>query len=813
MTIGSKAEKLRRRFHWDQAAIGDFRSRIISNVTILDAFNSSLTSQTSQRMVDSIAILDERVEDLQLSRDQRERQELLEWLSPLNFPAQQSAIFNRRQEGTGQWLFESPEFKEWMSKSGQTLLCRGIPGAGKTMLASIAVDHLQRAFHQKNIPVTYIYCDYKRQHEQTPANLIASILKQLLQHCDSIPESVRRSHRHHVNSVTRPPLDEVYDMLTNVFVHFSQIYIVVDALDKLTASGQVRQTLLATLRSLQKAGNVHLIMTSRFIPPEFHQFQDFMLLEICASNDDVQKYVYGHMDDLTMSVQGNPKLQETIVKSIVDAVDGMFLLAQLHVESLTDKTTPKAIKKALETLPTGSDALDIAYSQAMERVESQKPGFEYVAKRALGWVAYACRLLTVNELCHALAIEIEDGASAFDEENIDDIEEIISVCCGLITIDLETTTVRLVHYTTQEYFKKTGSEHFPDATEDMAASCLTYLLYDAFGTGWTRGKLDPDSELEESSRPIEARFVKYPFLGYSACFWAQHAEDPTINIEHRVRKLLANFFADDFKVSSAAQALFYTNGEGLLRFGDECPSPTPIFGIHLAALFNLSQEVLNMIENGRSAADAEDQYGRTPLMYAVHKNNKATVKVLVHHPDVDVNKLDRMDHPWLTLMSAIQYGHSAVVKLLLERENISVNTNSSSDWPLSLAVSKRRNDMGSLLLGHKNTVVDYQEPEGCTALSWEIVSDRSEIVRLLLPQDRVDPNLRKPSGLTPLATAAALGHPEIVKLLLERQDVDLNSRDNNGKTVLQYASKEVIKELIRTAIQERSGTNYEQASE
>ena len=241
-------------------------------MTILDAFNSSLTSQTSQRVIDSMAILDERVGDLQLSKDQRERQDLLEWLSPLNFPAQQSAIFNRRQEGTGQWLFESSEFKTWMSKSGQTLLCRGIPGAGKTMLASITVDHLQRAFRQKKIPVTYIYCDYKRQHEQTPANLIASILKQLLQHCGSMPESVTRSYHHHVNAETRPALSEIYDMLTGVLADFSQIYMVVDALDELTASDRIRQILLATLRSLQKAGNVHLLMTSRFIPTEFHQF-------------------------------------------------------------------------------------------------------------------------------------------------------------------------------------------------------------------------------------------------------------------------------------------------------------------------------------------------------------------------------------------------------------------------------------------------------------------------------------------------------------------------------------------------------------
>ena len=511
-----------------------------------------------------------------------------------------------------------------------------------------------------------------------------------------------------------------------------------------------------------------------------------------------------------MSIQYNPKLQEAIVQSIVDVVDGMFLLAKLHVESLTDKTTPKAIKKALEMLPTGSDALDIAYSQAMQRVESQKPGFKNLAKRALGWVIYACRLLTVSELRHTLAIEV--GTSAFDEENVDDIEEIVSVCCGLIAIDPETSTVRLVHYTTQEYFKKTGSEHFPDATEDVAASCLTYLLYDAFGTGWTRCKLNPESEPEES-RPIEARLVKYQFLGYSACFWAQHAAEYSINVEHRVRELLARFFADDFKVSSAAQALFNVKGVDLLRFGDECPSPTPTFGIHLAALFNLSRDVLDMIGTGRFAADAEDQHGRTSLMYATYMNNNATVRVLVHRPDVDVNKMSSMDPPRSILTSATQHGHSETVELLLEREDIKINTTGFHNTPLVFAIISGHDALVRLLLRHKNTMVDYQESEIFTLLIFAVAMDRLEAVRLLLSPDRVDPNQRQADGMTLLALVATYGHTEIAKLLLERQDVDVNSKDNDGYTVLQYARGKDMKELIRTAIQERSGTTDEQASE
>ena len=91
------------------------------------------------------------------------------------------------------------------------------------------------------------------------------------------------------------------------------------------------------------------------------------------------------------------KLEEIIVKAIVETVDGMFLLAQLQAESRTDKTSPKAVRKAIEKLPTGSDALHITYSQAKQRVEAQKLGFKNLTEQALNWVLDACRLLMVTE--------------------------------------------------------------------------------------------------------------------------------------------------------------------------------------------------------------------------------------------------------------------------------------------------------------------------------------------------------------------------------------------------------------------------------
>ena len=50
------------------------------------------------------------------------------------------------------------------------------------MLASLVIDHIQRSPGEQIPATTYIYCDYKRQDEQTPINLTASITRQLLQH-------------------------------------------------------------------------------------------------------------------------------------------------------------------------------------------------------------------------------------------------------------------------------------------------------------------------------------------------------------------------------------------------------------------------------------------------------------------------------------------------------------------------------------------------------------------------------------------------------------------------------------------------------
>jgi hypothetical protein len=91
----------------------------------------------------------------------------------------------------------------------------------------------------------------------------------------------------------------------------------------------------------------------------------------------------------------------------------------------------------------------------MERINGQVEDHKKLAKQVLLWITCTKRPLTTSELQHALAVEI--GESQLDEENLPNVEEIMSVCAGLITVDIESSIIRLVHYTTQVYFEQTQS--------------------------------------------------------------------------------------------------------------------------------------------------------------------------------------------------------------------------------------------------------------------------------------------------------------------------------------------------------------------
>ncbi|KAL3445273.1 hypothetical protein BJX65DRAFT_153866 [Aspergillus insuetus] len=416
-------------------------------------------------------------EDVSVTKSRLERKEDLEvcdWLSDIDYGAQHSDYLRHRQQGTGQWLLESNEYQIWLKERGQTLFCPGIPGAGKTIITAIIIDDLdKRSRNDSTIGYAYLYCNYRRQGQQTVDHLLSALLGQLLRQSRYIPEKVRTLCEHHQLQRTQPPLPDIIKSLHSVASMFSRLYIVIDALDECSAPDRAK--LLLQIFDLQSKSQVNFPATSRFISSVTERFLDSPCFGIRTNSGDLQKYLDGSMYKLPAFVGRDQDLQERIKSAIIQAVDGMFLLAQLYMDSLEDKVTIREVEHALELFmqqQPGSDdpqnrreeLLSQAYQQATERILEQRPGFRRLATRTLSWIVCSHRPLIAIKLQHAFATDGND--QGFDMKDIPDIDDIVSHYLGLLTLDPSSSIVRLVHYTTQEYFAKVPATMLPGA-EDM----------------------------------------------------------------------------------------------------------------------------------------------------------------------------------------------------------------------------------------------------------------------------------------------------------------------------------------------------------
>lgn len=271
--------------------------------------------------------LDRRVEDLQSRNDQQERETIISWLSTLDFRAQHQDFIRRKEPGTGLRFLGDDKFTTWQAGKHGQLFCPGIPGAGKTIMAAAVVDHLQDTFGEyskgTNIGIIYLYCNYRRQLEQSALDLLGSLARQLAYQQPGISEELQELYHRHVDKKSRPSLEEITKLIQTEIGRFGRVFIVLDALDECINSHDTRRILASTLQTVVIQTDTNLLLTSRFIPEVTAMFKHCPQLEIRAQVEDVQAYLRAQLGRLPKFVMRNITLQDTIVTSVAKAVDGM----------------------------------------------------------------------------------------------------------------------------------------------------------------------------------------------------------------------------------------------------------------------------------------------------------------------------------------------------------------------------------------------------------------------------------------------------------------------------------------------------------
>lgn len=281
---------------------------------------------------------------------------------------------------------------------------------------------------------------------------------------------------------------------------FARVCVVIDALDECQASELCQSRFISEFESLKVDAAANLLATSRYIPTISSRFEICVSKDIHASDNGINAYLEGHMSRLPGFIARNPKLQLEVKRGIMVCVwmecefplrfgayvgvcsimrsvwtdqATRFLLAQLHLNSLQGERSPEAVRTALGTLAQGFITCDSAYRDAMDRICSQLPDQKELALQTLSWLTHEKRPMQSNSPLDMLAID--SGDNRIDEENITDLHDVLSNCCGLATVDKDSNIIRLAHFTALEFLARNRNIWLPDDKAVIDQTCLMFF--------------------------------------------------------------------------------------------------------------------------------------------------------------------------------------------------------------------------------------------------------------------------------------------------------------------------------------------------
>ena len=397
------------------------------------------------------------------------------------------------------------------------------------------------------------------------------------------------------------------------------------------------------------------------------------------------------------------------------------------------------------------NGLRSAYSATLERIKAQNGSKARLGMEVLMWLSHSERPLKANELCDAMGVEI--GSADLNSQNTPAIGTLLGCSLGLVAVEASTDTVRLVHYTLQEYLSN-NANLFPSPHATIAQVCLTYLNFRC-----VRG-LSPIHDLSSQATPL---------LRYASCYWGIHAKrDFTEGMRKPALGLLGGF---ERHVSSGILLSHnHDNWDGSLGRSNS----TGFTGLHGAAYLGLVEVAAGLLEMKKWDLGTTDATGNTAILWAVKQGCETIVEMLLTREDDSPNTADQDGET--PLHRAIINKHVGIVKMLLERKYISPNTvDKDGQTPLHRAVIGNRADIVKMLLEREDVTPGSADKDGQTPLSWAAKSGNEDIVKMLLELGGVAPETPHKNGQTPLSWAAERGHIRVVEMLLERCSVSQDS--------------------------------------
>ncbi|KAA8896254.1 hypothetical protein FN846DRAFT_921746 [Sphaerosporella brunnea] len=727
-------------------------------------------------------LLDDAVEAAKFQDD--ERMKLLLWLSQVPYADLHENERSRRSANTCDWLLRKERFIQWRDSPRSSLLwLHGSPGCGKSVLMSKVIEELSKEHEgdTTRVPVAYFYCNFDDEKTRQPANILATLLKQIVATRPSIPELVTEAFKRHQRSGMpsgRHSFEYVKAALKNALesTEINTAFLLVDGVDECPSNpkGQgrsldSRSDLVRALIGLVTAqlghGRIKVLISSRRASDIDSSLKSFPTIAVEGSDtqSDITTYVSSQLASsinqgglLKYAIDEDPTLQQLIIDTLTQKAQGMFLWAHLQLADICQGSSVSAVKEALKELP---DSYEEVYLRILKKLEAQAPRNRQLAKRVIAWILCAVRPLSVAELTEALMVRIPERR--LDIEAKCPPEAILEVCMNLVVAERQggTTIFRFAHFSVQEFLRELRTTSLEDFSKsaliidtdrthiEIANVCVTYLSFDPFARGpWAY------ETLYECRDSFETFVKEHPLLDYAAVSWTEHLRSPQEDEE--LSNSVSSLFSLSVNISLAFQVYWFR------ALVDGFPQRTA--PLHIASFYGLSGPLETLLASAKpETINATDSLGRSPLHWACLKGHAVAVQRLLD-AGAEMKALDSKGFNPMGL--AALSGHTEIVTSLIERQRDVIQT--------------EKEQLGTALLG-------AVQGQSCNSVSH-------------LLDAGADPNLPVRDDMDALWLAAWQGDQMIVKQLLDAgADVDSGRSYGNAlQEAASFGSVEVVEQLL-----------------
>jgi len=195
-------------------------------------------------------------------------------------------------------------------------------------ISSLVIDRLYDEAGGGDVAVAGSYCDFRNQDEQTAANIMGAILKQLVAR-EEILEHVRAAHRKAKKELGQSlRLPDMVQMVKWAVATLPQVFICIDALDECLPKHLLE--LLGSLKDiLQESPRTRIFVTGRpHVEVEIVKyFAAAIIVPISPGRHEIKRYLEKKLEMDTMCDAMSDNLRADILRIIPERISEMCVEA------------------------------------------------------------------------------------------------------------------------------------------------------------------------------------------------------------------------------------------------------------------------------------------------------------------------------------------------------------------------------------------------------------------------------------------------------------------------------------------------------